>query len=156
MLPEIGTLYRFWREAKDGRTLPARRALGPEMLRPWLGSLSIYERTTEGADFRIRLEGTKIVAMTGEDWTGRLVSEVDRCFGADLLACCLEVCRLRQPLFDSAVPLFQKSYRFAQRLMLPVSRDGEEATQVLTALIAVKYDVREGLGSKNRRLMLPD
>jgi hypothetical protein len=155
MLPEIGALYRFWRDAKEGGTLPTRRALGPETLRPWLGSLSIYEHLREGDDFRIRLDGTKIVAMTGEDWTGRLVSEIDRRFGADLLGCCREVCRLHLPLFDSALPLFQKSYRCAQRLLLPLSRDGAEATQVLMALVALKLDPAAGARPENRRLVLP-
>ena len=155
MLPEMGALYRCWRDAKHAQPLPTRQALGPEALRPWLGSLAIYERTAEGSDFRVRLDGTKIVALTGEDWTGRHLSEFDRRFGSDLLGCCLDVCRTRLPLFDSALPLVQKTYRIAQRLILPISsHDGTEASQVLMALVALKLGAESGRLA-NRRLMLP-
>lgn len=155
MLPQTGALYRFWRDVRRGRPLPRRADLGPEALRPWLGSLSLYERTEDGADFRIRLDGTKIVALTGEDRTGRRVSEIDRRSGSDALACCLDVCRRRLPLLDSALPLFRDRRRFAQRLLLPVSRDGEEAHQVLMALFALDVDPSDRPGLRNRRLMLP-
>jgi hypothetical protein len=155
MLPETGALYRLWRDAREEWGVPTRQALSPDALRPWLGSLSIYERLSGGDDFRIRLEGTKLAAMSGEDWTGRLASERDRRFGTDLLACCVEVCRLRLPLFDSAVPIFPKSYRFGQRLLLPLSRDGEEATQVMLALFPVKLGLAERAEIRNRRVVLP-
>jgi hypothetical protein len=155
MLPEVGTLYRLWRDAREGRALPTREALSPETLRPWLGSLSIYERTSEGDDFRIRLDGTKLVAMSGEDWTGQLVSQLDRRFRSDLLACCLEVCRLRLPLFDSAAPILPKSYRYAQRLLLPLSRDGENATQLMLALFPMRLRLAELTELRNQRLVLP-
>lgn len=155
MLPEIGTLYRLWRDAREGRGVPTRQALSPEVLRPWLGSVAIYGRTSGDDDFRIRLEGTKLVAISGEDRTGQLVSELDRRFGTDLLACCLEVCRARLPLFDSAVPIPPKNYRYGQRLLLPLSLDGENATQVMLALFPVKLSLAELADVRNRRLMLP-
>jgi hypothetical protein len=155
MLPEIGTLYRLWRDAREGQGVPTRQALSPETLRAWLGSLAIYERTGGDDDFRVRLEGTKLVAMSGEDRTGELISELDRRFGTDLLACCLEVCRVRLPLFDSAVPILPKSYRYAQRLLLPLSLDGENATQVMLSLFPVKLSLAELADVRNRRLVLP-
>jgi hypothetical protein len=154
LLPELGALYRFWRDAKGDRLIPSRREFGPEALRPWLGHLSVYELLPGGDDFRIRLEGTKIVALTGEDWTGRLVSEVDARFGSDLLFCCLETCRLGLPLFDSAVMIYQKTFRFAQRLILPVAREGVAAGQVLVALMRLTEADQPG-AIKNRRLILP-
>jgi hypothetical protein len=154
MLPELGALYRFWRAAKEDRALPRRAEFTPDALRPWLGWLSVYERTEED-DFRIRLDGTKIVAMTGEDWTGRLVSEVDQRFGADLLHCCREVCRLNLPLFDSGIPLFQKQYSFAQRLILPVARSSDVAEQIILALFPLKREDSPATMLTNRRLMLP-
>ncbi|MBX6367401.1 MAG: hypothetical protein IRZ04_05430 [Rhodospirillales bacterium] len=52
-------------------------------------------------------------------------------------------------------PLFHGSGRFAQRLLLPVSRDGEEAHQVLMALCALDVASSDRPHLRNRRLMLP-
>jgi hypothetical protein len=128
-------LHTLWLQYGRNDTLPSRHHITPETLHPWLGQLSIYEEI-DGADFLIRLDGTQIVSWTGEDWTGRLVSEVDAKYGRNLLGACRAVWTHRLPLFDAAAPLFKKEYIEARRMLLPLYSK-QEKRQVLLALAAL-------------------
>src|SRR5262245_6949315 len=62
--PSLYSLLQFWSDAAGDAEVPARNRLDAFTLRPWLGHISIYETVDDGDDFRIRLEGTSIVAIT--------------------------------------------------------------------------------------------
>ena len=63
--PSMYSLLQFWSDAAGTDGVPSRDRLDVFTLRPWLGHISIYESIDDGDDFRIRLEGTAIVAITG-------------------------------------------------------------------------------------------
>ena len=96
--PSLYSLQRFWSDVAEGADAPSRARLDAFTLRPWLGHISIYEMIDGGRDFRIRLEGTSIVAITGEDWTGKRASEVDAQYGCHIADFMQEVVRTRQPM----------------------------------------------------------
>lgn len=103
-------------------------------LRPWLGHISIYEAVDDGADFRIRLEGSRVSQMTGEDWTGRRVSQVDEKFGAGLVTIMQEVIRTGCPSLH-ITRIYQREFRSAVRMLLPVrSRPNGPVDQIFMAL----------------------
>ncbi len=90
-------------------------------LRPWLGHISIYEAVENGADFRIRLEGSR-------------VSQVDAKFGTDLVALMREVVRAGRPSLH-VTRIYQREFRSAVRMLLPMrSRPGGAVDQIFMAL----------------------
>lgn len=132
--PRAGALYDKWSSlCVDGRP-PGRDALDVFTLRPWLGHISVYEAIDGGADFRIRLEGTRIAAMTGEDWTGRRASQVDAAFGTDLGPALREALESARASFHTT-RIYQRTYQNAARMLLPVrSRGDGPVDQILLVL----------------------
>lgn len=111
-------LETWWARCVDG-VPPDRRSLDVFQLRPWLGHISIYESVEGGADFRIRLEGSRISLMTGENWTGRHASDVDARFGTQLVAIMREVIRSGRPSLHTT-RIYQRQFRSAVRMLLPM------------------------------------
>jgi len=120
------SLIAYWRSSlgADG-ALPDRSAFDPAHLRPWLGSISIYRAVDAGTDFKVTLDGTEIVEMTGEDWTGRRTSEIDLAYDADLTGMMREIIASREPCIQR-IGLLQKQWAYATRVSLPIARsDGD-------------------------------
>jgi hypothetical protein len=105
--------------------VPSREQLDPFTLRPWLGHISIYEAVEDGHDFRIRLEGTSIVSITGEDWTGKRATDVDARYGCRIAEFMREIVRTHRPMIHT-MHVFQNEVESITRLLLPVRtrRDG--------------------------------
>jgi hypothetical protein len=105
--------------------VPSREQLDPFTLRPWLGHISIYEAVEDGHDFRIRLEGTSIASITGEDWTGKRATDVDARYGCRIAEFMREIVRTHRPMIHT-MHVFQNEVESITRLLLPVRtrRDG--------------------------------
>jgi hypothetical protein len=132
--PSLYSLLRFWSEVAGNDTVPSRERLDAFTLRPWLGHISIYEALDGGDDFRIRLEGTAIVAITGEDWTGKRASEVDAKYGCHIADFMREIARTRKPMVHT-MRVFQNEVEFITRLLLPVrSRPGGPVDQIFLVI----------------------
>lgn len=113
------TLYYFWQSQGWHEDPPDRSQLRDEILRPWFGHISVFQAIEDGADFQVRLDGTAVVTITGEDWTRRKASEIDRRFGRDLSGALRVALRTRRPLIH-ATRLFQNEHPRSTRLLLPV------------------------------------
>jgi hypothetical protein len=132
--PSLYSLLRFWSDTAGGNTVPSRDRLDAFTLRPWLGHISIYEALDGGNDFRIRLEGTAIVAITGEDWTGKRASDVDTKYGSHIADFMREIAHTRKPMVHT-MRVFQNEVEFITRLLLPVrSRAGGPVDQVFLVI----------------------
>lgn len=127
-------LIEFWIRSRNGRGLPDRRSFDAPNLKPWLGCLSIYEAIDGYRDFRNRLDGTATVDLSGEDWQGRLASDIDRQYGTRLLRDLRHVAVWRHPVLDSCA-ICQKPFQAADRLLLPVTRNGDRVDEVFLALL---------------------
>jgi len=112
--PSLYSLLQFWSDAADGDGVPSRDRLDAFTLRPWLGHISIYQAIDSGRDFRIRLEGTSIVAITGEDWTGKRATEVDARYGCRIAEFMREVVRTRRPAVHT-MRVFQNEVEYITR-----------------------------------------
>jgi len=135
-LPEMAaSLLDFWYHFNAQANRPTRDDFTPFSLKKWLGYLDVYGIEDDGEVIRIRLNGTRVTELTGEDWTGRTARDVDRKFDSKLHDDVMEVVRSRQPSIHET-QIFQKDYASAHRLMLPIfSREGDgKVTQVLLAL----------------------
>ena len=132
--PELRALLQFWSDAAGGDATPDRSRFDAFTLRRWLGHISIYETIEDGCDFRIRLEGTAIVAITGEDWTGKRASEVDAKYGCQIAEFMRQVAHTRRPQVHT-MHVFQNDVEFITRLLLPVrSRPGGAVDQVFLVI----------------------
>ena len=134
--PRIAELLDYWHRSRDEGSVPDRRAFDPLNLLKWLGFCSVYEYKEERDDFLNRLEGTFIVDITGQNWTGRYASDVDSHFGSRFQEELKAVRAARLPAID-LVQIFQNDFGQAIRLLLPVSKsDGIQADQVFVAMFA--------------------
>lgn len=132
--PSLHSLLQFWFQAGDSDGVPSREQLDAFALRRWLGHISIYEAVDSGRDFRIRLEGTAIVAITGEDWTGKRASQVDIRYGCRLAEFMAEIMVTQRPMVHT-MRVFQNQVERITRLLLPVrSRRERPVDQVFLAI----------------------
>ncbi len=132
--PMLHRLLDFWTEAGGMANVPDRSHLDAMTLRPWLGHISVYEALPGTGDFRIRLEGTSIVALTGEDWTGKQAGDVDRRFGSNLVGFMRRVIETGRPAIHR-MRVFQNEVEYITRLLLPIrSRPGGAVDQVFLVI----------------------
>lgn len=133
--PSIHQLYAYWADKRGGRSMPRREDIDPMQLKPLLPDLVISELEPAPLRVRYRLVGTRVAEVTGLDYTGLYLDEVD--FGdrgeEDWTAQYAWV-------FDQRVPVFGKSSAQAQEgdrkveyeyAMLPLTRDGATVDQCL-------------------------
>ena len=66
----VTNLLDLWRSKCPPEGVPRRAEFDVLTLQPWLGWLTVYEEVDDGADFLVRLDGSNIVALTGDEWTG--------------------------------------------------------------------------------------
>ncbi len=74
--PGVIKLWTYWLDRRGTRPLPDRADINLIALAPIAPHLVISEAVNGGADFRIRLFGTEVTRITGEDRTGALISEL--------------------------------------------------------------------------------
>ena len=75
--PFVAGLLDLWRSKRPPGGVPHRAEFDVFTLRPWLGWLTVYEELDGGTDFLVRLDGSNIVALTGDEWTGHRMSELN-------------------------------------------------------------------------------
>ena len=128
-------LLEHWQRFNAAGPRPTRSDFTPFSLKQWLGHIDIYDVERGGEEFRMRLNGSRVVALTGEDWKGKTARDIDRRFGAALHDELHQVCRSKQPLADH-IRIFQKDYVAAYRLLLPIFSDDQdgEVVQIFLAL----------------------
>lgn len=137
------SLIEFWIRGRNAAGLPDRAHFDVLNLRPWLGHLSIYESVGRHADFLNRLEGGKVVGLTGENWEGHLASDIDGCFDGGFQADLREVAVWRHPK-RSICPVFQKPFQVAERVLLPVTVEGTEVDQIFMAMFPRDREATSG------------
>jgi hypothetical protein len=126
-------LITYWHGHIGPDGVPDRVSFSPNGLHPWIGHLSIYQSVDDGDDFTVRLEGTGITQITGEDWTGRRISEIDTRFGTQFLGDVKTTLTRRQPSL-SHCRVFQREYKPAERALLPVANHAGQVDQVFLCL----------------------
>jgi hypothetical protein len=129
------SLLEYWQHFNARGQRPTRSDFTPFSLKQWLGHIDIYDVEHGGEAFRLRLNGSWIVAITGEDWTGKTAHDVDHRFGSTLHEDLYGVYRAKQPLAHD-IRLFRKDYVSAYRLLLPIFSDTRqgEVVQVFLAI----------------------
>ena len=76
--PMTAKLAAYWQEKCQGRARPERGDIVPREIIQLLPNTVIYDVLDDGADFRVRVFGTALVELVGEERTGMRVSEFGR------------------------------------------------------------------------------
>jgi hypothetical protein len=132
--PFVAGLLDLWRSKRPPGGVPQRAEFDVFTLRPWLGWLTVYEEVDDGADFLIRLEGSNIVAVTGEEWTGHRMSELDPWYATPVLEVLRRTVREREPIVDQYYIPAAKDFLTFHRVTLPVWEDRRGVWQVIQGM----------------------
>ena len=136
--PDLRGLYAYWRSKhQDGRP-PSRADIDPIDMRAWLSHLILTDIDAESADVRFRVIGTWMVDRIGRDDTGMSMREIGlNPSRQTILDSYLQVASTLRPHVSEG--LFFDRYRIqrhirTERILLPLSRDGETCDMVLAAI----------------------
>lgn len=77
--PSVIQLAQYWEAKREGKTMPDRADISPTDIVELLPNFVLYEATDHGRDYRVRIFGTALVDLVGEERTGMLLSQ----FGSD-------------------------------------------------------------------------
>ena len=132
-------IYGYWRsKIADGR-LPARAAINPLDIPKLLPFVFLVDVERDPQRFRFRLIGTQICAWAGRDTTGMYTDEerygergpsITREYG--------EVVARRQPIYrEQKARIPERDFMFYQKLILPLSCDGEHVDMLFCATDAI-------------------
>jgi len=143
--PFVVSLLDLWRSKRPPGGVPQRAEFDVFTLRPWLDWLTVYEELDGGADFLVRLDGSNIVALTGDEWTGHRLSELDPRYATPVL----EVLRRTVQEHDQYYIPTVKDFLTFHRMTLPVWEDRRGVRQVIQGMhLAPRLD---GLGLQPAR-----
>jgi len=135
----IRHLIRFFeRRRSEGTGVPAAM-LDPSEFRPALGYVNVVEPVDGGRDFRFRIFGTFVAAVTGRDLTGRLVSQIPASdYVVDhALACYRAAFARRLPLLSLRIPLGTEKTRRWERLVLPFVGPANAVSRLLIGVVPI-------------------
>jgi hypothetical protein len=132
--PIVTSLLDLWRSKCPPGNVPRRAEFDVFTLWPWLGWLIVYEELDDGADFLVRLDGSNIVALTGDEWTGRRMSELDPRYVTPVLKVLRQAVQGREPIVDQYYTPAVKNFLTFHRVTLPLWEDRQGVWQVIQGL----------------------
>lgn len=129
----VHQLHGYWTGKLRGRPMPTRADIDPAEVKDLLPFLIITDITGEPFRIRFRLLGSKVVAESGSDFTGRYLDEMIPADVEDQWEACYRlVWREQRPVFgDTTVPTLDGgtfSYEFG---IFPLGPAGETVTQCI-------------------------
>jgi len=132
----IAAALDYWHHLRGGRPMPARGEIDPTRIHALLPYLLLVDVLRAPQDFRYRLVGAEIDAISHRRFRGVRFSEVVHMRqGNRLWAQYAEVAAERRPLW-SEIPYVGADpfIRHMQHILLPLSSDGETVDTVLAAV----------------------
>lgn len=140
--PAFQECLGHWQAARNGRSMPARRDVHPESIRAAIGFVGMVDilRSAGGLDFRYRMFGSLMAAAIGNDFTGRMVGQIEPAsYAAMLRRSYTEAAFARAPRYHRVCFTHGEKQRIYFRLLLPLADDGETPDR----LWAVTQDYEE-------------
>jgi hypothetical protein len=137
-------LLDYWHESRGGAALPPMSAVDPMRIKPALGRVGVLEPVDGGRDFRYRLFGTIMAAVSGFDLTGKLLSTHPSSAHVVTLTLALYRATLAKqaPVLSSYAPV-ARYVAFWERLMLPFAGADGSVARILTGNAAFDRDGRQ-------------
>lgn len=137
--PRLKDLYLFWHARRRQQRVPLADRFDPTDLRPWVSNMAVMEIA----------EGDAVYAYYGPN--------LQRCFGADRAGQSLEdlpdnareilareyadVCATGEPSAWRYTADFQGRQQTWERLVLPLSEDGQHVSRLMVAAFEVRQRV---------------
>jgi hypothetical protein len=140
----LEALISYWSTLRDGDALPKARSVDPLGMRRSLGYVMLLEEVENAHDFRYRVFGSAIAAVSGFDMTGRLLSE----HGASAhilefsLALYRAVAQRRQPVFCRYAPSGTLLTAEWHRTALPLTDEAGRIVRFLAGAVPLGRDGR--------------
>jgi hypothetical protein len=131
----LAELFDYWAARCRGRRMPSRRDIDPlEIPRKHLPDLMLIDVLHDPVRFHYRLVGTRVVAASGENRTGRFFHEVPFFRAHSLvLEQFRQVAVTGRPLY-SLEPFrnyIENTTYQVDRLLLPLSSDGDRVDMLM-------------------------
>ena len=138
--PQLRFLLEYWHERAGARRAPEIRDIDPVEMRPALGFIVLTDVVEGGLDFRFRLYGSTVAAVSGFDLTGRLVSEhpAPDYVRAFYLALYRAAYRRGEPLSTSHRPPLAVHTHAWHRLMLPLVDESGAIVRFLSGNVPIR------------------
>ena len=136
--PRLRQVYDYWQQKRGTRAMPARRDIEPMELKAVLPQLILVD-VEEGPRFRYRLFGTAVVEAFGSDPTGKYIDEVMVGAYKDfLLGLYNDMLASKKPIYSTSIYGTKRDTKlWTQRLMLPLSSDGQAVDKVLAVQVFI-------------------
>jgi hypothetical protein len=130
--PGIVALRSYWRRIGDG-SLPGRSDLDPADIPRILGNVMLIDVERAPIRFRMRLCGTTVDRVFGQDFTGYYLDDLTaEYFERDVLLDYAGVVTTQRPHFlQRTVAIGDGVWLAYQRLLLPLSDDGSDVDMLL-------------------------
>ncbi len=146
----VGLFYDYWRRKCPPGGLPSRRALDPAEMTQFLPCVTLLDVEQAGARrrFRVRLMGTHLVDLFGEDVTGQYLDETSASGGRDreILSRLEAIIETGRPAYGVApVSRPNRDYIQYEHLTLPLASDGR-AIDMLFGIRCGLQDSATGTG----------
>ena len=128
-------LYEYWNAKREDRPAPTRRDIDPVEIPDLLGFVNIYEVQDEPRDFKVRLNGSEVVEMLGQDITGKFCSTVISGPDAGSYKTAFDICvdQCRPVIVETSLAFCGKPYMAQTIIVLPLSSAGESVDMIVTA-----------------------
>ncbi|MBI1260554.1 MAG: PAS domain-containing protein [Rhizobiales bacterium] len=149
----IAEIWAYWHSKCQDGQIPARSDIHPRELVRHMPYIMLADSFNNGADFRIRLMGTSLIEMIGEDRTGKTLREfggagaspeAQAIIRGRWLVMTQRAVQTRAPaLLKARMQASKNALLTAHSIIAPLRGDGHEVTQLIGAMYAVRdaYDV---------------
>jgi len=132
----IAGFYRYWQSIRPMPTaLPGRQHFAPEAAREFLAGTYLLDVHRDPLRFRVRLIGTELVSFMDHDPTGEWLGEKFRpdFYNEPTYAHYRASAEQRLVCYHKGLPVAHLAGHFvqAERLLLPMARDGRTVDMVL-------------------------
>ena len=131
--PILGGALAYWRQKRNGRTMPSRRDIDPSEIPKLLPHLQLIDIVRDR--FRYRLIGTALVDAYGKNYTGQFVDEFfDKSRSQFITEIYNSIVAARQPGFLRSRYVTAKGISLiANRLYMPLFDDNRDLNMILGA-----------------------
>jgi hypothetical protein len=139
---QLRFLLRYWEDLRGTRPMPGMSEIDAAEMRPALGYVNLVDAIEDGRDFRYRVFGSIVAAVSGFDMTGRLASELKASsyiveFG---LAAYRAARERREPLFSEHGPPAAVYTATWHRLVLPLAGAEGQVARFLVGAVPIARD----------------
>jgi hypothetical protein len=137
--PRFAQLIDYWMQRRARKAMPARADIDPTDIPRLLPQIFLVDVGSDASDLRYRLVGTEVVRLFGMELTGHPVGTgMPEAAGRLMRARFACAARNRQPVYATGMMQADRNdHTLFQRLLLPLSKDGDRVDMLLGMMVGV-------------------